>query len=61
MRYLETAFKQRAYDGKWMRLAKVRDEENAYVYQSDNGDPISIIPTKWIIVGVYDLLGEWEL
>ena len=54
MKLLDTIFKQRAYDGKWIALSKVLDPENAYVYFNDLKQKISLIPEKWIITGVYD-------
>jgi len=61
MQILETAFKQRAFDGKWERLGKIRDEANAYVYKSESGNPVSVIPFKWIILGVYDYLFDLDV
>lgn len=59
MKILETQFKQRAYDAKWERIVKVPDHENAYVYTTEGGNVITILPEKWITTGVYDLLGDW--
>ena len=53
---LETAWKQRAFDNRWMLLGKVFDDENKYSYQSAAGSAIHLIPTKWIILNVYDYL-----
>ena len=58
MNILETQFKQRAFDGKWEKIAQVWDHENKYVYKSETGSNITYTPTKWITTGVYDLLGE---
>jgi hypothetical protein len=60
MNILETTFKQRAYDGKWEKLAKVMDYDNKYVYKSESGSNLTYIPTKWMTVGVFDLLAELE-
>jgi hypothetical protein len=60
MNILETMFKQRAYDGKWEKLAKVMDYDNKYVYKSESGSNLTYIPTKWMTVGVFDLLAEFE-
>jgi hypothetical protein len=60
MNILETTFKQRAYDGKWEKLAKVMDYDNKYVYKSESGSNLTYIPTKWMTVGVFDLLAEFE-
>jgi hypothetical protein len=50
--------KQREYDGKWMLMAKVPDTDNRYSYKSENGQVYHIVPTMWIIIGVYDYLLE---
>lgn len=60
MKFLETDYKQRPYDGKWERLAKVEDVENAYRYKTESGNVISLVPTKWITIGVYDYLFDME-
>jgi len=60
MNILETAWKQRDYDGKWEKLAKVMDYDNKYVYKSESGSNLTYIPTKWTTVGVFDLLAEIE-
>jgi hypothetical protein len=59
MKILDTQFKQRAYDGKWERVVKVPDHDNSYAYTTEGGNVITILPEKWITVGVYDLLGDW--
>jgi hypothetical protein len=59
---LETDMKQRAYDGKWELLGKIKDFENTYSYKTESGITISLIPEKWITVNVYDYLlrvEEW--
>lgn len=60
MKFIETQFKQRAYDGKWERIGKIADMENSYSYKTDGGNTITIVPEKWITIGVYDLLGDWD-
>jgi hypothetical protein len=60
MNILETQFVQRDYDGKWEKLAKVMDYDNKYVYKSESGSNLTYIPTKWMTVGVYDMLAELE-
>lgn len=60
MNILKTAFKQRAYDGKWERLALVPDPENYYYYKTDNGETVTITAKKWITIGVYDYLFDLE-
>jgi hypothetical protein len=54
----ETQFKQRAYDGKWERLVKIIDFDNAYRYTSESGSTVTLIPERWLTVGVYDLMME---
>lgn len=60
MNILETTFRQRTYDGKWEKLAKVMDYDNKYVYKSETGSNLTYIPTKWMTVGVFDYVGEIE-
>lgn len=60
MNILETQWKQREYDSKWEKLAKVMDYENKYVYKNESGSNLTYIPTKWITVGVFDYVGELE-
>jgi hypothetical protein len=57
---LETQFKQREFDGKWERIAKVMDYEQKYTYVTESGQKISLIPEKWVTVGVYDYLMEMQ-
>jgi hypothetical protein len=59
MTILETQFKQRAFDGKWERLGKIVDFENKYSYETETGSHITMIPEKWITLGVYDYLMEF--
>lgn len=62
MQILEEDFKQRAYDGKWERIGKIMDMDNAYSYTNENGGRVTLIPEKWITLGVYDYLltvEEW--
>ena len=58
MQVLETAFKQRAFDGKWERIVKIMDTDNMYSYTSETGSRVTMIPEKWVTVGVYDYLME---
>lgn len=60
MNILETQFKQRAFDGKWERIVKIVDYDNKYTYQSETGQRHSLIPTRWVTVGVYDYMMEFE-
>jgi hypothetical protein len=57
---LETQFKQRAYDGKWERIAKIMDYEQKYTYSTESGQKVSLIPEKWVTVGVYDYMLEFQ-
>lgn len=60
MNVLETEFKQRAFDGKWERLGKIVDYDNKYSYMTESGSRVSLIPTKWVTLGVYDYIMEFE-
>lgn len=60
MNILETQFVQRAYDGKWEKLAKVMDYDNKYVYKTESGNRMTYVPEKWMTVGVFDFLAEFE-
>jgi hypothetical protein len=60
MNILETQFVQRDYDGKWEKLAKVMDYDNKYVYKTESGNRMTYVPEKWMTVGVFDLLAEFE-
>ena len=60
MNILETQFVQRAYDGKWEKLAKVMDYDNKYVYKTESGNRMTYVHEKWMTVGVFDLLAEFE-
>jgi len=54
--FLEYDFKQRAFDGKWERLGKIQDTENAYSYKTPSGQTVTLTPAKWVTIGVYDYL-----
>ncbi len=56
MTILEEQFKQRAFDGKWERIVKIMDLENVYSYTNEFGSRVTLIPEKWVTVGVYDYL-----
>jgi hypothetical protein len=56
---LEVQFKQRAYDGKWERIAKIVDYDNKYTYSTESGSRVSLIPEKWVTLGVYDYMVEF--
>lgn len=58
---LETCFKVRKFDNKVERLAKIMDFANRYSYRNESGNRISLIPEKWICIGVYDFITELEL
>ena len=58
MKIYEEDFKQRAYDGKWERIGKVADEDNAYTFVNEHGSRMTTVPFKWITLGVYDYLME---
>lgn len=56
---LETQFKQRAYDGKWERIAKIIDNDNAYSYTTESGSRVTLMGEKWVTLSVYDYLVEF--
>lgn len=60
MTVLETQFKQRTFDGKWERIGKIVDFDNKYTYQTESGSRVTLIPEKWVTLGVYDYLVEVE-
>jgi hypothetical protein len=60
MNVLETQFKQRAFDGKWERMVKIVDYDNKYSYETETSSRVTLIPEKWVTVGVYDLMIEFE-
>ena len=53
---LAEEFKQRAFDGKWERIVKIMDLDNSYSFVNENGNRTTLIPEKWVTVGVYDYL-----
>lgn len=55
---LAEEFKQRAFDGKWERIVKIIDEDNAYSFINEYGNRATLFPEKWVTVGVYDYLME---
>lgn len=55
---LETQLVQRAFDGRWEKIVKIMDRENAYTYQNESGSKVTLIPEKWMTVGVYDFIME---
>ena len=60
LKILETQFKQRAYDGKWERIARIVDFDNKYTYSTESGSKVTLIPEKWVTLGVYDYMLEFE-
>jgi hypothetical protein len=56
---METDLKQRAFDGRWMLMGKVVDEDQAYTYTNEAGT-FTINNTKWIILNVYDYLMDFQ-
>jgi hypothetical protein len=59
MMIIATEFKQRAYDGKWERLCKIVDFDSKYSYETETGSRVTLIPEKWITLGVYDYMLEF--
>lgn len=58
MTILETQLVQRAYDGKWEKIARIPDYENSYTYVNESGVKTTSVPDKWITVKVYDFIME---
>ena len=58
MKIYEEDFKQRAFDGKWERIVKIMDLDNSYSFVNENGNRTTLIPEKWVTVGVYDYMME---
>jgi hypothetical protein len=56
MNVLEEQFKQRAFDGKWERILRIMDTDNMYSYTNESGSRVTLIPDKWVCVGVYDYI-----
>lgn len=59
MNILETQFKQREFDGKWERIAKIVDYDNKYSYETESSSRVTLIPEKWVTIGVYDYMLEF--
>lgn len=53
-------FRQREFDGKWMKMVRHKDFHNRYSYKNDKGYQVNIIPDIWVIEGIYDLYMEIE-
>jgi hypothetical protein len=51
-------FKQREFDGMWMKLIKMKDFDNSYSYKTEQGHKVNIIPDIWVVAGVYDHMME---
>lgn len=51
---LKTEYKQRAYDGKWEKIVKIPDFENKYFFLDKEGNKTTVVPMKWLTVGVLD-------
>lgn len=58
MDVLETQLVQREFDGRWERIIKVEDIENAYEYVDEAGVQVTLTPTKWLTAAVYDFIME---
>jgi hypothetical protein len=56
MEILETEIVQREWDGRWEKVAKIIDRENEYHYTDESGVKMSLTPTRWVTVAVYDFL-----
>jgi hypothetical protein len=58
MEILETQLTQRSYDGRWEKIARIVDRENAYTYKNETGATVTLIPEKWVTLAVYDFIME---
>lgn len=58
MEILETQFVQRSFDGRWEKIARIMDKENAYTYKNETGTSVTLIPEKWVTIAVYDFMTE---
>lgn len=58
MEILETQFVQRSFDGRWEKIARIMDKENAYTYKNETGTSVTLIPEKWVTIAVYDFMME---
>lgn len=58
MKILDTKIVQRAYDGRWEKIAKILDHENSYSYREDTGKTTYSVPSKWITITVFDFIME---
>lgn len=57
---IESVMQQRAYDGKWQKLSKIKDYDNSYTYTTDTGYKVTYVPEKWITTGIYDMEAALE-
>lgn len=60
MEILETQIVQRSFDGRWEKIVRIVDRENAYTYKNETGTSVTLIPERWITVQVYDFIMEIE-
>jgi hypothetical protein len=58
MEILETQFVQRSFDGRWEKIVRIMDKENAYTYKNETGTSVTLIPEKWVTIAVYDFMME---
>lgn len=56
--FLETQLVQRAFDGYWEKIARIKDHENSYTHTDENGRTVTLVPDKWITVAVYPFICE---
>lgn len=55
---LETQFVQRAYDGHWEKVVRVKDYENSYTYTDEQRQNVTFVPDKWMTTAVYPFIME---
>jgi hypothetical protein len=58
MRILNTKLVQRAYDGRWEKIALVSEDKDYYRYKDERGSMVTLTSPYWITVAVYDFIME---
>lgn len=60
MKIYDTEVRKRPYDGKWQLNGKIDDHENSYTFQDEKKRKVTLVPTKWITLNVFDYLVDAE-
>ena len=61
MNILETQFKQREFDGKWERIAKIVDYDNQYSYETESSSRVTFIPVGFAPWGEFSQNKEFVI